>query len=214
MPPATDAFVDWACRESVRRLGVASPREVADFFGTISIVEARRWCKAEHEAGQLVGLQAESVNGKAPQASYALPDWRRRLAQARRALARERERDRLRLLAPFDPVIRDRKRLERLFGFSYRFEAFTPEAKRRYGYYVLPVLDADRLVGRCDAKLHRKRSALEIKGLWWEPGRGSKKDRRRFEAAAGRLASFVDAAALELAWSPSAVDVGSSGSRT
>ena len=197
-PPDVTEFVDWACRSALERLGVASTKEISDFFGMISRVEARSWCTAQSAAGTIVPVQVDSTNGLATHDAYALPGWRRRLAQARRSLAQEQARERFRLLSPFDPVIRERKRLERLFGFAYRFEAFVPAPKRKYGYYVLPVLAGDRLVARCDAKLHRKRSTLEIKGLWWEPGRGSKKDRRRFDGATTRLATFLEADTVEL----------------
>ena len=59
------------------------------------------------------------------------------------------------------------------------------------------MLAGERFVARCDAKLHRDRSTLEIKGLWWEAGRGSKRDERRFDEAAARLAVFLDAEHVE-----------------
>ena len=62
------------------------------------------------------------------------------------------------------------KRAERLFGFDYRIEIFVPEKKRRYGYYVLPLLEGDRFTGRADVKAHRGEGRLEVKGLWLEPG--------------------------------------------
>ena len=76
---------------------------------------------------------------------------------------------RLRVLSPFDPLIRDRKRCARLFGFHYRIEVFVPAAKRRYGYYVFPLLEGDRLIGRLDMKHDRDSGALTVKGLWLEP---------------------------------------------
>ena len=193
-----EEFVNWVCRESLERLGIATVREVAGFFGAVSLAEARRWCRSESEAGRIVPVQVQAVNGQAPRDAFATTGWRRSLAQARRGLENEKSRRRMRLLAPFDPVIRDRARLERLFGFEYRFEAFVPAPKRRYGYYVLPILEGDRLVGRCDVKLHRKRSTLEIKGLWWEDKRGSKRDGRRFDEALDRFATFLDAEHIEV----------------
>src|SRR3546814_15127231 len=70
----------------------------------------------------------------------------------------------------FDPLIRDRKRTERLFGFHYRIEVFVPAPKRKYGYYVFPLLEGDRLIGRLDMKHERDNSVLRVKGLWLEPG--------------------------------------------
>lgn len=72
------------------------------------------------------------------------------------------------VLSPFDPVVWDRKRAEQLFHFSYRLECYTPAPKRQYGYFVLPLLHRGRLVGRMDAKMHRKEEVLEIIALYLE----------------------------------------------
>src|SRR3546814_8498004 len=77
---------------------------------------------------------------------------------------------RIRFLSPFDPMIRERDRTQRFFGFDYRFEAFVPAAKRVWGYYVLPMLERDRLIGRIELKAHRDRGEIEVRGLWLERG--------------------------------------------
>ncbi|MDM9614871.1 winged helix-turn-helix domain-containing protein [Kosakonia cowanii] len=74
------------------------------------------------------------------------------------------------VLSPFDPVVWDRKRAEQLFGFSYRLECYIPAPKRQYGYFVLPLLHRGRLVGRMDAKMHRKTGVLEVIALFLEEG--------------------------------------------
>ncbi|MGS2873750.1 winged helix-turn-helix domain-containing protein [Enterobacter huaxiensis] len=74
------------------------------------------------------------------------------------------------VLSPFDPVVWDRKRAEQLFDFSYRLECYTPAPKRQYGYFVLPLLHKGQLVGRMDAKMHRKTGILEIIALYLEDG--------------------------------------------
>jgi hypothetical protein len=74
------------------------------------------------------------------------------------------------LLSPFDPVVWDRARASALFGFDYTLECYTPERKRHYGYFVLPILRRGQLVGRLDAKAHRSDGVFEIKALFLEPG--------------------------------------------
>ncbi|HJP88763.1 MAG TPA: crosslink repair DNA glycosylase YcaQ family protein [Candidatus Limnocylindrales bacterium] len=74
------------------------------------------------------------------------------------------------LLAPLDPLCWDRDLLRRLFGFDYVWEVYVPAPKRRWGYYVLPILYGDRLVGRIEPRIQRRAKTLEILGAWWEPG--------------------------------------------
>ncbi len=191
-PLTEEAYVDWACAAALQRLVVATPRELRDFHYAVSAAEAEAWCEREAAKGNVQRVALQDRNGELPRAAYALPDWRRRLARAASALGRVE--DRIRWLSPFDPVVRDRKRLERLFGFRYRFEAFVPAAKREYGYYVLPLLRGDTFVGRVDTKHHRKESELEVKGVWWEDGRGrTKTEHRLLEESLERLAIFVGA---------------------
>jgi len=92
----------------------------------------------------------------------------------------------MRVLSPFDPAIRDRKRAEALFGFDYRIEIFVPAAKRQYGYYVFPLLEGERFVGRIDMKHDREADALRVTALWLEP---------RLKLTAGRMAKLEKALA-------------------
>jgi uncharacterized protein YcaQ len=73
-------------------------------------------------------------------------------------------------LAPLDPLVWDRSLLLRLWGFDYRWEVYVPAAKRRWGYYVLPLLYGDRFVGRIEPRIDRAAGTLRILGLWWEAG--------------------------------------------
>jgi uncharacterized protein YcaQ len=77
---------------------------------------------------------------------------------------------RVTFLSPFDRLIHDRDRAEALFGFRYRLEMYVPPAKREFGYYVLPILHGERLIGRVDPLLDRKTGVLQVKGVWAEPG--------------------------------------------
>lgn len=74
------------------------------------------------------------------------------------------------LLSPFDPVVWDRERARVMFGFDYRLECYTPAAKRRFGYFVLPLLRRGELVGRADCKAHRQHGVFEVKALYLEAG--------------------------------------------
>jgi uncharacterized protein YcaQ len=79
--------------------------------------------------------------------------------------------DRVTLLSPFDRLIHDRDRTEALWGFRYRLEMYVPKANREYGYYVLPILAGDRLVGRVEPRFDRKTKTLEVLGAWGDTSR-------------------------------------------
>jgi uncharacterized protein YcaQ len=187
--PNEDAHIHWACSSALERLSVASSKEIADFWAVLDVAQIKAWFEREATAGRIMRVNVESADGSKPRAAFAVADWETRLKNLPEAPVH------MRLLCPFDPVLRDRARASRLFGFDYRFEAFVPESKRAYGYYVLPILEGEKIVGRLDPKFHRNRSLLEVKGLWWESAVKTTKARKRaLEAAIERLAVFIGAA--------------------
>ena len=74
------------------------------------------------------------------------------------------------LIAPLDPLVWDRDLLRSVFDFDYLWEVYTPEHKRKWGYYVIPILFGDRLVGRIEPRFDRTTGTLRILGVWWEQG--------------------------------------------
>ena len=107
-----------------------------------------------------------------------------------RAPKRASVRRRLHILSPFDPLVADRLRLSALFGFDQKLEAYTPAAKRRYGYFCLPILWGQEFVGRLDAKADRKARTLIVKSLMLEPGVDDLD--ALIPALAGELRAFAD----------------------
>ena len=190
--PHNREHIQWACSTAMERLVIATPTEIAAFWNAITAAEARQWCAAAVDTGLLVPVEVQPVDAAArPVAGYALHDWQQRLDAAPAPPRR------VRLLCPFDPVIRDRKRLLRLFNFDYRFEAFVPAAKRVFGYYVMPLLENDRVIGRVDPKFHRDRDGggeLLIRRVFLETNvKDTARRREAIERAVARLAKRIGA---------------------
>ena len=183
--PPVDAVVDWACSSALDRLGFATPGEICAYWNAVTPQEARDWCKAELAAGRVMEIAVESGDGSRRH-SLARPDVAARAADAPAPPGR------LRVLSPFDPALRDRARAERLFGFHYRIEVFVPEAQRRYGYYVFPLLEGAGLVGRIDMKARRDAGVLQVRALWPETGvRFGAGRLARLEVELDRMARFA-----------------------
>ncbi|MDO9526598.1 MAG: crosslink repair DNA glycosylase YcaQ family protein [Gemmobacter sp.] len=178
--------VEWACSTALDHLGFASATEVQAYWNAIPSEAVKGWISAAIARGEVTEITVEGADGTMSKA-LARPD----VLDVAKAIPDPTTR--MRVLSPFDPALRDRKRAEFLFGFFYRIEVFVPEPKRRWGYYIFPVLEGDRLVGRLDAKAFRAESTLRVKAFWPESGiRLTKARTQRLETELCRLARFAD----------------------
>ncbi|WP_377292857.1 winged helix-turn-helix domain-containing protein [Rhizobium sp. SG2393] len=177
-------FIDWCCRAALERLGFATPGEIAAFFDLVTPEEAKAWLMENRD--RLEEVLIDPGDGSRPRACHALAGFADSLSGLETPPAR------IRVLSPFDPLIRDRNRAHRLFSFHYRIEVFVPEPKRVYGYYVFPLLEGDRLIGRIDMKANRRAGSLDVRRFWLEPGlRASAGRMERLEAELVRQARFA-----------------------
>ncbi len=175
--------IDWLCRSALQRLGVGTAGEIQKFWEAADLKEVRGW--VNEMAGSLVPVSVQGADGT----------WTETLAPAdivQQLQALKPATSRLRILNPFDPVIRDRNRLKRLFGFDYRVEMFVPKNKRKWGYYVYPILEADRFVGRIEVKADRAQDVLNVLNVWAErPAVWTPKRQEKLTAEIRRLARFT-----------------------
>lgn len=148
--------------ETVRALGVAKASWLHDYF-RLKPRFNRTELDAQVAAGTLLSVMVEGWD----EPGYVHADRAPLLRRAQRGALQATH---TALLSPFDPVVWDRARALDFFGFDYRLECYTPEPKRRYGYFVLPILCRGELIGRLDAKAHRQDGVLEVKSLHAEPG--------------------------------------------
>ena len=153
-----------AVSELIRRAavayGVATAADLADYWRIRDRPAVLAAVRDLVDAGELIPVQVDGwqVAGRPAKA------WLHRDA------ARPRRVDAAAILTPFDPVVWFRDRAERLFDFDYRIEIYTPAPQRRFGYYSLPVIVGDDVVGRVDLKADRSSSALRVQSAWWEHG--------------------------------------------
>jgi uncharacterized protein len=181
--PSEDETTDWACRQALRRIAFGTSGEIAAYWKAISPEAAKVWCDMAVARGEIIEIVVEGADGTLRR-SYAFPDL---MAQTPPDPP-----TRIRILSPFDPALRDRKRTERLFGFYYRIEVFVPEAQRQYGYYVFPVLEGASLIGRIDAKAYREDGTFRVRAFWPETGLRMPLSRiARLQLAVEKLAAFA-----------------------
>lgn len=151
--------VEWACGAALDKLGFATSAEISAFWDLTTKAEAKAWGIAAVADGRAIEVDIAGADGtvKRVLARPDLPD-----------AVVEKPQNRVRILSPFDPALRDRKRAEWLFGYHYRIEIFVPAPKRQYGYYVFPVMEGDQLIGRIDMK--RNGDVLDVTAFWPEAG--------------------------------------------
>src|SRR5262249_26481789 len=191
--PCRDAVVEWACRSALQRLGFATAREIAGFWAVVSAAEAQAWC-THHLGDGVEQVTVECADGAPSRPLFARGDLVALLKDLPHPPTH------LRFLSPFDPLIRDRLRTHRMFNFDYRIEVFVPAVQRRYGYYVLPILQGDRLICRIPMTNRRQAGTLDLLGLWLEPGQRLTGGRQQaLETALERLRQFIGADAIVFA---------------
>ena len=167
-PPFDPALLDRSAADlrrhfildSVRALGITQARWIADYFRLKPAVDERKLAPLL-VSGDLLRVQVAGWDS----AAYVHRDHAALLDSAYAGRLRA---TRTALLSPFDPLVWDRARVRAMFDFDYTIECYVPAAKRRYGYYVLPILHRGRLIGRLDAKAHRADGVFEVKALYFE----------------------------------------------
>ncbi len=181
-----------------RAVGLASPSAQAEVvYGTGDAAERRRRTAELVEGGQLVEVGVEGLKGTRYVIAEELP-----LLDAATAAGGSGEQG-VAFIAPLDPLMWDRRLVRQLFEFDYIWEVYVPEHKRRWGYYVLPILFGDRLVGRLEPRLDRAARTLRILGTWWEEGFSPRRAEGfvpHMRAALRAYAEFVGARSVE--WAP------------
>jgi len=160
--PSTESTNRTRVLNAVRALGVSKAKWVADCY-RMAKKETPSLVRALADEGALLAVKVDGW--KEP--GYLHPDH---LPLAGQAEAGALKPVLTTLLSPFDPVVWDRARASELFGFDYRIECYTPAPKRVYGYFTLPILRRGALIGRVDAKAHRRDGVFEVKTIYLEPG--------------------------------------------
>lgn len=169
--------------DSVRALGITQARWIADYFRLKPAVDDRELAPLLAE-GALISVQVAGWDSRA----YVHSDHAELLQKASQGRLRATH---TALLSPFDPLVWDRARLREMFAFDYSIECYLPAAKRKYGYYVLPVLHRGRLIGRLDAKAHRAEGVFEVKAFFLEED---------VEPSPRMLNDLAEAIAVTAAW--------------
>jgi uncharacterized protein YcaQ len=191
-PPEREV-VRLAAQRSLRALGVATARDIDRHFTAYRYPGLDGVLAALERAGRVERVRVAAAVGEHPGPWYVHADD---LPLLERLQAGDWQ-PRTTLLSPFDNLLINRERTERLFGFHYRMEIYVPKAARRYGYYVLPILHGDRLVGRVDPAMDRRSGRLVVHALHAEPD-APEAAGPAVAAALQDLASFLGAEGIDL----------------
>ena len=186
--PDEDSFLRWRVLRRIGAVGLLWNRRSDAWLGINMTTGQRNAAFAElEEAGRIIPVQVEGIQAPLYMLSEDVP-----LLEA--VLQSEiDEKPRLEFLAPLDPMLWDRRLISAVWDYEYSWEIYTPAAKRKYGYYVLPMLYGTELIGRIEAAADRKRSQLTVKNIWYEPSvRKTKKLSHAVDASVQRLARFND----------------------
>ena len=191
--PDDAALLQWRVRRRIGAVGMLWNRRSDAWLGIAMTTDQRNAAFEALEArGEILKAEVEGI--RAP--LYCLAEDAPRLEAVRDDAIDARPR--LEFLAPLDPMLWDRKLVEALWDYHYKWEIYTPADQRKFGYYVLPVLWGDRLVGRIEAAAERRTGTLAVKHIWYEDGvRRTKKLAAAVEGAVRRLAKFNDCGQVE-----------------
>ena len=191
--PDDAALLQWRVRRRIGAVGMLWNRRSDAWLGIAMTTDQRNAAFEALEArGEIMKAEVEGI--RAP--LYCLAEDAPRLEAVRDDAIDARPR--LEFLAPLDPMLWDRKLVEALWDYHYKWEIYTPADQRKFGYYVLPVLWGDRLVGRIEAAAERRTGTLAVKHIWYEDGvRRTKKLAAAVEGAVRRLAKFNDCGQVE-----------------
>ncbi len=143
------------------------------------------------DSGELLPVVVEGVRGTRYLPAEARPELERAIREVTAAVPPGGADPGVTFLAPLDPLCWDRDLLRPLFGFDYVWEVYVPEARRRWGYYVLPLLFGDRLVGRIEPRIDRRSGTVTILRLWWEAGFEPRHADRFVPAMRAALADYM-----------------------
>jgi len=191
-----DEHVRIAAQRALRALGVGRIADIRQHFIRFRYPGLPAALKALEAEGQIERVAIAEDGTALPGVWYIHADDLPLLDQ----LEADGWQPRTTLLSPFDNLICDRARTELMFGFEFRIEIYVPKEKRRWGYYVLPILHDDRLIGRIEPLMDRKSGTLTVNNLWFEPGTPDPSDTMpAITAAIEDLATFLGA--REIAYS-------------